>query len=303
MNNDIVRYSRPKENIIYADKNFENVKINHLICGGQCTLQYVNMGEWISKTVMVYSDYVVQGITYIENPIIANVNVLGTVNNQTFNSNTILRKSTEQNILGNVYIRNKPYQVATLTFGNIYLNYINSYNFSEFYNSLVLRHRRSELNANIFSNIQFLQPLWIDDLYVDVINDRNFSVLSNTEVNHLTDQFRNKVKKLNRIRDEIDDRVTMAVNFKYLDHFTWAQTLNGINLEKISIVDSMPNNDAVFVGLSNTLNTSSMVWYEWNEDTSNLVPINGNKPYLILQLHTFHNQSEFLIFSRYSASG
>lgn len=276
----MIRYSSPGQNVIYAEKYFENVKIGHLNCKGSCSLQYVNMGEWISKAVLVYSDYIVQGTTYIENPLIPAINVLGTVNNQTFNSKTILRKSSEQIIPGNVYITNKPYQVATLTFSNIYLNYINSYNFPEFHDSLVLRQHRKELNVNINTNVKFLQALRVDDLHADVINNRNFSVLF-TENNHLTENFRSKVKKLEFIRDEIAERVGMAARSKYLDHFVWSQTLHGISIERLSALKSTSENATVFVGLIMDSFTSSMEWYEWNTDTSKLTPISGNKPNLI----------------------
>lgn len=267
---DVVRYSRPTKNVIFAEKFFEHVKIGHLYCKDKCNLQYVNMGEWTSKAVLAYADYIVQGVTYIEDPYILNMNVLGTVNNQTFNSDTILRKSAEQTILGSLYIRSRPDQIESLTFQTIYLNSINSYNFAEFYNSLVLKDPYN-LELHVSSNLRFVQPLLVNNLNVSIINDRNFSLLANNEIHHLT---RNRARKLNRIRDEII--VSLAAQSKFIDHFALVQSLDGTKMLKMVAIESVARNNTIFMGLIVTSQMPTLILYKWIEKSSQLSPINGN---------------------------
>lgn len=65
---DVLRYSAPTTNIT-APKNIKKAEVNDLYCQNYCTLQQVDITEWIAKAALVLGNYTIQGTTVIENPI------------------------------------------------------------------------------------------------------------------------------------------------------------------------------------------------------------------------------------------
>lgn len=187
LNDDVVRWDRITGNIIRAEKQFETIHIDRLNCQFGCSIQDVNVAEWITKSVFTTLRHnTIQGKVIINNPVMSHVDVFGDVNdNGKFNSKTILLKNTPQKINGTLIIGNRESSdtiVQSLTFDNIYVNFINGRNFSEFHTNLVKRNQNNEIVADIFTNMQFTQPLTIDNLNnVDLTNSSNLVQISHID--------------------------------------------------------------------------------------------------------------------------
>lgn len=189
LNDDVVRWDRITGNIIRAEKQFETIFIDRLNCQFGCSIQEVNVDEWITKSVFTTLRHnTVQGKIIINNPVISHVDVFGDVNNNgKFNSKTILLKHAAQQINGTVIIGNRENPntiVQPLTFDNIYVNFINGQNFTEFHTNLVQRNRNNEIVADIFTNMQFTESLTFDNLNnVDLTNSSNRFQITNFDQN------------------------------------------------------------------------------------------------------------------------
>lgn len=127
------------------------------------------MADWISKAVLTKSNQTIQGTVYARNAVISYVEVLGLVNNMTFNSQTILLKSTPQKLTGALTIGDDnfgPNSMTSLTFNNLIANTINDQNVSEFFTNVVLRGETGIDAGELYTNLEFTDPLNIDNLIV-----------------------------------------------------------------------------------------------------------------------------------------
>lgn len=166
LNNDIVRWSRPSENIIRAEKTFGTVNIEHLYCQFRCTVQGVDVSKWIASTVLNSFDYVIRGRVHLNNAISAHIHVDGLVDGQQLNSKSTLLKQTPQRIEGSIIIGSPKSadMLMPLTFQNMMVGLVNGQNFSGFRANVVERGRRNRIVADIFTDLHFTSPLILDNL-------------------------------------------------------------------------------------------------------------------------------------------
>lgn len=178
---DVARWDRPKMNIIRAPKRFGSLTIDRLTCQDGCTLQGVDMDDWVTKSVLPGLNYTIQGRVIIQNPIISYIESLGPVNNMLFNSQNILLKSAAQDINGPVTIGNRSgtNAISSLTFEDIYVNYINDKSVNDFFQNLILKDEN--FDGEIFTNMVFTQPLQIWDLNVLQLNGIDLQQLNATD--------------------------------------------------------------------------------------------------------------------------
>lgn len=165
---DVARWDRQDLNIITAIKRFRSLTIDRLVCQDGCTIQGVDMDEWISKAVMTDLNNTIQGTVYIKNPVISYIEALGLVNNMTFNSQTVLLTNTPQKLNGPITIGNRSNtkQISTLTFENLYVNYINDVNVTEFFENMVKKDGKGNNIGEIFSDLIFSDQLNIENLSI-----------------------------------------------------------------------------------------------------------------------------------------
>lgn len=66
-----MRYSVPINNVT-APKHFESISAEQFYCEYGCTVQEIDLSEWIAKSALTHGNYTIQGTTTIENPIFYN---------------------------------------------------------------------------------------------------------------------------------------------------------------------------------------------------------------------------------------
>lgn len=260
-------------NTIRADKTFTSLSIEHLTCKYGCTVNNINVAEWISKAVLLNINYTIQGTTYLQNPIISHISVLGLVNNNTFNSNEILLKSVPQKISKNLIIGKKDNPFVKFTIDNIYVNFINAQNFTEFHNSIIQRHAQNGAIAEeINSNMIFTEPVSFENLQCyGQINGINFSDLSNLNYNRFSKHYRMVLPQLRTMENDFISQTHIQI----IDRLIVRQTLalnKILKIYKIRKSDSDKNN---FVVLSNETGSNNIHFYEWNEYVNKLIISNG----------------------------
>lgn len=274
-NNDIVRFSRPEMNIIRASKIFSELRVKNLVCQYGCAVNEVDLGEWIAKAVLVNNNYTIQGTTYLQNPVISHVDVLGTVNNMTFRADKILLKQQRQRIYGNVHIGNQANPLQKLTFESIYLNYLNGHNFTDFHLSLIQRPSITQrrIVANVATNMQFTEPLTIENLECfGQVNGVNFTSLTAINYNRFSEYYRAMIPELRTMADNVG-----AVRMKTFDRMVLRQTLLSSEIGKLFKLNRMQsaNGDPLYVVLSQENNTKHVHFYKWNDDEKRLSPTKG----------------------------
>lgn len=127
------------------------------------------MADWISKAVLTTSNQTIQGTVYARNAVISYVEVLGLVNNMTFNSQNILLKSVPQKLNGALIIGDDnfgPNSMTSLTFDNLIVNSINDQNVSEFFTNVILRDENGIDVGELYTDLEFKEHLDIDNLIV-----------------------------------------------------------------------------------------------------------------------------------------
>lgn len=274
-NNDIVRFSRPEMNIIRAPKIFAGLRVSNLVCDG-CSVNGVDLGEWILKAVLLNNNYTIQGTTYLRNPIISHVNARGTVNNVTFRADEILLKQQRQRIHRNVYIGDPTNPLQKLTFENMYLNFLNGHNFTDFHLSLVQRRSATQrpIVARVATDMQFTEPLTIDNLECfGQVNGVNFSSLAAVNYNRLSEYYREMIPELRTVADS----VVGGVRAKIFDQMLLRQTLLANQVQKLYKLNGMrrENRDALFVVLSQDADKRHVQFYGWNDDAKRLTLAKG----------------------------
>lgn len=200
LKDDIVRWDRPNKNLIRAEKSFKSLSINQLSCHAGCSVQGVDIDEWISKGVLLNMNNTIQGTVFVNDAAFSFIEVLGNVNNDPFNSFTILLKHSDQRIDHTVTIgpNANPNNVTPLTFNEINVNYINGQNFTAFIQNRVTRGPANQINANILSNVQFVEPVTFENLYT---SER---LLSSTHMDG--PKFRSMSDKLDEMAKQLDQR-------------------------------------------------------------------------------------------------
>lgn len=163
---DIARLDRPDLNVIRAPKRFRSLTIDELQCRDGCTIQGIDMEDWIDKAAMTGLNHTIQGTVYLRNPVISHIDALGLVNNMTINTETVLLKTATQRINGIVTIGNHSNidSINSLTIDNLYVNYINEKNVREFFESLVKKDGHGNYVGEIFSNIEFTDDVTFETL-------------------------------------------------------------------------------------------------------------------------------------------
>lgn len=166
LSSDIVRWDRPNENIIRAAKRFGAINIERLYCQDNCLVQGIDIAKWIASSVLNPIDYSINGRVHLHNAVISQMIAVGPVNGVKFNSKTVLLSHTPQRIDGSVII-GKPEQLDTLTpltFNDMRVSFVNDRNFSEFHANLIRRSHRNRISTEIFTDIQMLSSLSVDNL-------------------------------------------------------------------------------------------------------------------------------------------
>lgn len=212
---DVARWNSPRTNILTAPKRFQSLSIDRLICEDSCTIQGVDVVDWISGAVMAGLNYTIQGTIYARNPVISYIEALGLVNNGTFNSKHILLKTAPQLVNGIVTIgsRSKNDSITSLTFVNLLVNFINDKNVSEFFETIVKKDGNGNKVGDIFTDIEFMDSLEIESL--DVTNRLNG--LNVKEISYL-DNYAN-VQQYRMATNELDLIVDKLVNRDRFKHF------------------------------------------------------------------------------------
>lgn len=257
---DVARIDRPDLNRIRAAKRFGELIIDSLECRDRCTMQGVDMDDWISRAVMVNLNNTIQGTVYLRDPIISSIEVLGLVNNMTLNSQTVLLKKTPQTLKGPLIIGNRSRtDINSLTFNDLNINYINDKNLTEFYENLVLKDGRGNNVGEIFSNLEFTDLLTIENLVITgELNGINVPQYLSQEHFVNGQQYRSAVDELDSIVDNLGRR-------KKFKHF-----------KRILVRSTLPLNIQGFQKLLGydfrfaALNNSSVEFYTWNVVTKTL---------------------------------
>lgn len=262
---DVARWDRPDLNVITAPKQFRSLTIDRLVCQDGCTLQGVDMDEWISKAAMTGLNSTIQGTVYVKNPVISYVEVLGLVNNMTFNAETVLLTNSPQKLNGFVTIGNRSNtnQMSSLTFENLYVNYINDKNVTEFFENMVKKDGMNIDIGEIFSDLIFTDRLEVGNLTVGQLNGVNVTEITSQPHNLYSEQFRMATDEL----DSIVNKLARRGKFKHFDRLVIRQTfpLAFDRLQKLL------GDHFQFVAHNN----SNIEFYSWNVNEKTLQQNNG----------------------------
>lgn len=271
----------PNNNIINADKSFQNLHIESLVCKRGCTIQDINIVDWITNSASKNFNHTIQGVTTLIDPIISSeLSVLGTVNGQQFNPSTILLKSESQTIRGNVFIEPNPFntnQILPITFENVQLEYFNGIHFSTFIRNLVQRSDRGLVEVLLSSNVRFLQPLTIGRLRIDgQLYRMNASSLPSTmvvdsEIQH----YRTKLDEMEAVRVELEDRLASATP-TFFDHFSDRQIVKGnvVMIRSVRFRD-YNNGRSIIAVLKNKTSSFEISFYKWMPESRQVALIEG----------------------------
>lgn len=288
-------------NIIRATKIFDELFIKSFVCQDGCAVNDVNLGEWIARAVLLNNNYTIQGTTYLRNPVISHVDALGTVNNITFQADRILLNHQRQRIYRNVNIGNPANPLRKLTFENIYLNYLNGQNFTDFQSSLVQRPSAMQrpIAANVASNMQFEEPLTIENLECfGQVNGINFSELTAMNYNRLSELYRAMIPELRTV----EDTFVGEARAKIFDRMALRQILVANTVQKMYKLNDMrrKNEDELFAVLIQESDAKRVQFYAWSDDAKRLTPAEGER--LNARLVVGHSSLNFhcSIFTEYS---
>lgn len=125
------------------------------------------MGEWMKNTASTIFSHTIQGTTTLINPTIATDVTVRTVNGQTVTTRTILLRSIDQSVHGNVFIEaasSTVNQILPITFENVQAQFINNVHFSSFIQNLVRKDKHDQSSIALQSNIRFQRPLTVGHL-------------------------------------------------------------------------------------------------------------------------------------------
>lgn len=258
---DVARVDRPDLNIVRAKKRFHSLQIDRLECGNGCNVQGIDMDDWISRAAMTGLNHTIQGTVYAQNPIISYIEANGLVNNITINSKTVLLKKTPQTLKGPLIIGNRSRidSINSLTFDNLYVEFINDKNLTEFFQNLVLQHGRNIDLGEIFSNLEFVDQVNFDNLKIlDQLNGINVNEIMSQDHFIYGKEYRMAVDEL----DTIVDKLVRRERFKHFKRFMVRTTLS----HDIQNLYQLFGYDFEFVALNN----SNIQFYKWNVTTKTL---------------------------------
>lgn len=265
---DIVRWDSPSTNTIQASKQFQSLSIGQLICTTGCTLQDVNMDEWITKSVLIGLNNTIQGTVIAKDAVISYAEVLGFVNGMKFDSLNILLKNVPQTIHGSLTIGSQSNfdSINSITFNNLMVNYINEKNVSEFFEHLVLKdqHHGAINVGEIFTDIIFQNQLEIDDLHITFdFNGLNVQQAHPSHFNIYNEQFRAANDEL----DEFTERLNRRGPFKYFNGTIVRDWIAG----EFQSIQKLTGHEFIYVALNN----SNIEFYQWNNTNMTLQESNS----------------------------
>lgn len=191
----------------------------------------VDVGDWLNKVVFAVGNYTIQGTTVMDAPLFYNnlkwvskelteveivifdpsisSSVFGLVNNLTFTPETILLKSVQQNIIGNVYISNKSVndnRILPLSIANVQLDSINGKSLNDLYLNVVYK---DDPLSSIDTRIEFSEPLTIDylKLYADFNGINLNELIDKYQLYREVTNYGEHVQQLNIIGNGIVDEL------------------------------------------------------------------------------------------------
>ncbi|XP_055320364.1 uncharacterized protein LOC129577415 [Sitodiplosis mosellana] len=258
---DVARVDRPELNIIRATKRFRSLQIDRLECRDSCTVQGVDMDDWISRAAMIGLNHTIQGTVYAQNPILSYIEASGLVNNMTINSQTVLLKKTPQTLKGPLIIGNRSRidSINSLTFDNLYVNFINDKNLTDFFGNLVKKDGRGNDVGNIFSDLEFSDRVNFDNLNIlGLLNGINVNEIMSQDHFVYGDQYRTAANEL----DTLVDKLVRRERFKHFKRFA-VRTTFSLDIQGLQ---KLFGYDFQFVALNN----SNIQLYTWNVTTKTL---------------------------------
>lgn len=258
---DVARTDRPDLNIIRATKHFKSLTIDNLECRDGCTVQGVDMDDWISRAAMTALNHTIQGTVYARNPVIPYIEALGRVNNMTINTQTVLLKKTPQTLRGPLIVGNRSRidSINSLTFDNLYVNFINDKNLTEFFGNLVKKDGHGNNVGEIFSHLEFIDRVNFDNLKIlNQLNGIDVNTIQSQDHFIYSEQFRTAANEL----DSIVDKLTRRENFKHFKRLT-VRTTFPLYIQGLR---KLPGYDFHFVAINN----SNIQFYIWNTTTKTL---------------------------------
>lgn len=132
---------------------------------------------------MINLNHNIQGTVYAQNSIISFIEAIGLVNNMTINSQTVLLKKIPQTLKGPLIIgnRSRTDSINSLTFDNLYVNFINDKNLTEFIENLIKKDNHGNDVGEIFSNLEFSDQVNFENLKIlNQLNGINVNEISST---------------------------------------------------------------------------------------------------------------------------
>lgn len=156
--NDVMRYDVDL-NTVTAVKTFQNLNVNKIHCTS-CIIQGVDILDWSSRSVYNKQNFIIKGITTIENSVIKQLRVYGLVNNMSFIEGNLLTSNTDQIINTNVYVSSGEPTIID----NLDAETVNHRNVEDFYNNVVVKDEIDSTRNLNFSNLEFINPVRITNL-------------------------------------------------------------------------------------------------------------------------------------------
>ncbi|XP_055854741.1 uncharacterized protein LOC129918300 [Episyrphus balteatus] len=259
---DVIRLDVP-HNTVTGHKTVPSASIKNLYCQPRSTVNGVDLTEWIYNTVFVYENYTIRGKTTVDSAILySDIEVLGSVNNMTFDENNLLLRNKDQVINGNVQILNKfpkEKRILSNSFEEVQTENLNGSNIDNFFKNQILEDD-VKLSLSLDRAITFENSVNVQrfESEADLRNSKELSFDYN--------QMHNKTVKAFNQLEQIVERIgeTYKDSKYYLSHFEQKQTMP-IQAQKVVSLTLRVNDEFIdVIGVLKENQDNNLAFYRWD---------------------------------------
>ncbi|XP_073811538.1 closca [Musca autumnalis] len=225
--------------VIRAPKMFlKGASIENLLPDSTSVVNKIPIGKWINEAVYLYENYTIYGTTTLTSLNVFNdLQVMGKLNNITFNEDTLLLQDRKQILPKNLRIMSHlkdEKRFLTNNIDNLFVDFINSEYMPRFVENLIPWSKDMEIK----SHVVFKEPINVDKYYgpdyttlqtqssttpTRWYRSLNDDIEVTTEPNNVEENLKN-FQRFQMIENYLQN-ITKVTNYA-LDHFEIVQTLD-----------------------------------------------------------------------------
>ncbi|XP_039440737.1 uncharacterized protein LOC120421572 [Culex pipiens pallens] len=256
------------EVVFTAPKQFDNLHVHNIICPDPCLIQGVDINEWFANSVRKSRNHTIEGVTTVEAAtFLGDIEVLGLVNNVTFDREHLLLKSVPQTIKGDLTLRTKFPELNLIypsSIEELEVETINGKNFDEFMANLA---RRNQETLTVRTPVTLTRTLQAQN--VDTGNNTIFGVninqlLREVEYGDQLSKYESKLRSLDMVGQSLVE--TLHSKTPYLSHYERIKPLAGRFRDVITITLPLsPSPIELLAAHVDDGNRTAVEFYRWNK--------------------------------------